>query len=80
MEASTEESTNGIRFSWNVFPYSKTDLAKIAIPLGFHYTPAKKTDNLQTGEYDPVYCKGCKSVLNLQFHVDFRSKSCDCCF
>jgi protein transport protein SEC23 len=79
MEANNDE-LNGIKFTWNVFPSNRTDVASITIPLGFHYSPNKKTEALQVLEYDPVICSQCKSVLNPHFQVNFKSKTWECAF
>ncbi|MCQ2819938.1 MAG: Sec23/Sec24 zinc finger-containing protein [archaeon] len=75
-----EESQNGIRMSWNCLPTSMIDYQRYIVPCGMHYTPLKKTENLQILEYDPLLCKNCKSVLAPTFNIDFRSKSWHCPF
>lgn len=75
-----EENNNAIRLTWNVFSSNKLDNSRFVVPLGFHYTPNKKIENLQILEYDPVICKTCKSVLNPYDHIDFRSKTWECPF
>jgi len=75
-----EENSNGLRLTWNVLPSNKTDMHRFVVPVGFHYTPLKKVENLQLLEYDPITCKTCKSVLNPYNHIDFRSKSWECPF
>ena len=80
MDIYKEEANNGIRFTWNVFPNSKIDQTRIVVPVGFHYTPCKRIENLTTVNYEPVLCKSCKSVLNPYCNVDFRSKYWECPF
>ena len=75
-----EESQNGIRMSWNILPVNQLDIQRYIVPCGIHYTPLKKTDNLQILEYEPVLCRTCKSVLSPSNSVDFRSKSWHCPF
>lgn len=75
-----EEATNGIRNSWNVYPANKLDMTRYVVPVGFHYTPNAKIENLQTLEYEPVLCKTCKSVLNPFCTIDFRNKFWECPF
>ena len=41
MEENIDER-NGLKFVWNILPNSRTDMTKIIIPLGFHYTPLIK--------------------------------------
>lgn len=75
-----EENLNAIRLSWNVFPSNRIDMQRYVVPLGFHYTPLKKVENLQILEYDPILCKACKSAINPYSHIDFRSKAWTCSF
>lgn len=79
METSLDDS-NGIRFTWNTFPSNRADAGKIVVPVGFHYTPNKKSETIQVLEYDPLVCNNCKSVLNPCFSVGFRDKSWECGF
>ena len=80
MDIYKEEANNGIRFTWNVFPNSKIDQTRIVVPVGFHYSPTKRIENLTTVNYEPVLCKNCKSILNPYCNVDFRSKCWECPF
>jgi len=80
MDFYKEENTDGVRFTFNTFPMTKLDLTRVVLPLSFHYTPLKKTENLQLLEYDPITCTKCKSVLNPFCTIDFRSKSWECPF
>lgn len=43
------EEVDGVRMSWNVWPYSRLEAAKCVIPFGVLYTPAKQTNQLQVG-------------------------------
>jgi len=79
MEVENDEQ-NGIKFTWNSLPTTRTDSIKLIVPPGFHYTPAKKSDTLQVLDYDPLICQNCKSILSPHFNVNFRNKSWDCPF
>lgn len=79
MEVEKDEQ-NGIKFTWNSLPTTRTDSVKLIVPPGFHYTPAKKNENLQVLDYDPLLCNVCKSVLSPHFNVNFRNKTWDCPF
>ena len=79
MESNSDE-TNGIKFTWNNFPCNRADSAKIVVPVGFHYTPGKKSENVPLLEYDALHCPSCKSVLNLHSQVNFRAKTWECAF
>jgi protein transport protein SEC23 len=75
-----EEQLNGVRNTWNVFPGNKLDMTRYVVPVGFHYTPNAKVENLQILDYDPILCKSCKSVLNPLCSIDFRNKFWECPF
>jgi len=78
----SQESINGTRMSWNIWPSSRLDASKIIAPLGCLYTPLKPTEGLQLVEYEPVVCRGreCGAVLNPLVFVDFHAKSWTCPF
>mmetsp|Transcript_91254 Transcript_91254/g.295028 ORF Transcript_91254/g.295028 Transcript_91254/m.295028 type:complete len:742 (-) Transcript_91254:312-2537(-) len=82
MDVRSGEAANGMRMSWNIWPCSQQDAAKIVVPLGCLYTPLKAVDGLQLVEYEPVRCKvgSCGSVLNPCSFVDFRTKTWTCPF
>jgi protein transport protein SEC23 len=80
VDTNKEEINNGVRLSWNVFPGNKLDMARFVVPVGLHYNPMKRSENLQLLEYDPILCKTCKSVISPFCHIDFRAKSWDCPF
>lgn len=69
-----------IRFTWNSLPSNRVDATQLVVPVGFHYSPCKTTENLSILDYDPVQCAQCKSVLNPYFQIDFRNKSWICAF
>ena len=39
------EERDGVRFSWNMWPSSRTEASKIIVPIGCLYTPLKKLKN-----------------------------------
>jgi protein transport protein SEC23 len=82
MDVHAQESLNGTRMSWNIWPSTRLDATRIIVPLGCLYTPQKATDNLQLVEYEPIMCKGrdCGAVLNPHCLVDFMSKTWNCPF
>lgn len=59
------EASDGVRFSWNVWPSTRLEATRMVVPLGCLYTPLKAIDQLPTLPYEPIVCKGpCPSVLN----------------
>ena len=40
------EATDGVRFSWNVWPSSRLEATRMVVPLGCMYTPLKAIENL----------------------------------
>jgi protein transport protein SEC23 len=81
MEATTNtDEMNGIKFTWNMLPNNKPDANKLIVPIGFHYTPVKKVENLQLLEYDPLRCSSCKAVINPHFPRNYKAKYWECAF
>ncbi|CCK71056.1 GTPase-activating protein SEC23 KNAG_0F03920 [Huiozyma naganishii CBS 8797] len=86
MDFETNEDINGVRFSWNVFPSTRTDANKNVIPVGCVYTPLKEFEDengesqLNLAQYNPVVCSGpqCKAILNPYCAIDPRSNSWTC--
>lgn len=74
------EASNGIRFVWNTFPCNRQDSTILTVPLGFHYQPGKVIETMPLLEYDPIQCKNCKSILNPQCPINFKSKFWECPF
>ena len=77
------EATDGVRFSWNVWPSSRLEATRMVVPLGCLYTPLKPIADLPVLPYEPVMCKGtCPSVLNPFCRIDFKAKIwvCPFCF
>ena len=80
MDFEQNEDINGVRFSWNVFPASRTDANKNVVPVGCLYTPLKEREDLAVAGYNPVVCGNinCKSVLNPYCEIDVRSNTWTC--
>ncbi|SCV05120.1 LANO_0H00474g1_1 [Lachancea nothofagi CBS 11611] len=80
MDFEANEDINGVRFSWNVFPASRTDANKNVVPVGCLYTPLKEKEDLEVMSYNPVVCGGpqCKAVLNPYCEIDLRSNAWTC--
>jgi len=76
------EESDGIRYSWNVWPNSRLEATRIAAPLGCLYAPTRK-NNERTLKlpYEPVVCKDpCRAILNPFCRVDFVGKIWTCPF
>ena len=83
MDVHEVEATDGVRFSWNVWPSSRLEATRMVVPLGCLYTPLKPIPELPVLPYEPVVCKGsCPSVLNPFCRIDFNAKMwvCPFCF
>jgi len=76
------EDRDGARFSWNVWPASRTEANRVVVPLGCLYSPFKQTAYHTVVNYEPVMCKGqnCHTVLNPHCVVDIPSKQWMCQF
>ena len=77
------EEQNGLRFSWNEWPATRGDAAKVVVPVGCLFTPLRHIESMPPAvEYEPVRCKQpkCGAVLNPYCHVDFMSKHWTCPF
>eukprot|EP00899_Mesostigma_viride_P007974 jgi/Mesvir1/17178/Mv07599-RA.1 len=80
MEFSEAEAQDGLRFSWNVWPSSRIEAARIVVPLGCMVTPLKEIPDMPVLPYEPVYCKTCRAVLNPYARVDYVGKIWICPF
>ena len=77
------EATDGVRFSWNVWPSSRLEATRMVVPLGCLYTPLKPIPELPLLPYEPIMCKGtCPSILNPFCRIDYKAKLwiCPFCF
>lgn len=80
MDVHEHEAATGCRFSWNIWPPTRTEAQQIELPLGCMYTPLRDCTHLQLVEYEPVRCRVSGCVLNPFCAVDFRNKSWTCPF
>jgi len=76
MQFVEQEQRDGARFAWNVFPSSRLESARMAVPLGCMYTPLKQIPGMAVVPYHPVVCKAtnCGTILNPYCRVDFMNK------
>eukprot|EP00457_Paulinella_chromatophora_P001779 gb/GEZN01001781.1/.p1 GENE.gb/GEZN01001781.1/~~gb/GEZN01001781.1/.p1 ORF type:complete len:747 (+),score=118.53 gb/GEZN01001781.1/:81-2321(+) len=74
------EQRDGVRFSWNVFPTTRLEATRMAVPIGCMYTPLKPVQDLYRVPVQPLLCKSCKAVLNPYCKVDFMNKIWHCPF
>jgi protein transport protein SEC23 len=61
------EAANGLRFTWNEFPATKVDAARVVVPIAALYTPMKHIAHIPSAmDYDPARCKNpkCGAVMN----------------
>ena len=70
---------NGIKFVWNTLPSSRSDATKIVVPVGFHYNPLIKNENLSLLEYEPLKCR-CGSIISPIFNFSAKAKVWECPF
>uniref|UniRef100_A0A1I8GX84 Protein transport protein SEC23 n=3 Tax=Macrostomum lignano TaxID=282301 RepID=A0A1I8GX84_9PLAT len=75
------EERDGVRLSWNIWPASRIESAKMVVPLGALYTPLKERPDLPPIHYEPVVCSKpqCRAVLNPFCQLDLRAKAWTCC-
>ncbi|KAI3707701.1 hypothetical protein L6452_26330 [Arctium lappa] len=74
------EAIEGLRWSWNSWPVSKTESNNLVIPLSIMQTPLMKFNELPLLSYDPLICSRCGSVLNPYARVDYPSRIWVCPF
>ena len=75
----SNDEINGIKFVWNTLPRSREDATKIVVPIGFHYNPIIKNENLALLEYEPLKCR-CGSIISPLFNYSTRAKVWECPF
>lgn len=81
MDYETIEDHDGIRFSWNVWPASKSEASKLVVPISCLYSPLKEHRDMTVLPYEPVVCKSpCRAILNPFCQVDYVSKFWICPF
>ncbi|KAI8058711.1 protein transporter SEC23 [Gilbertella persicaria] len=77
------EEQDGIRFSWNAWPSSRTEATKAVVPIACLYTPLKEREDFIESPiwYEPVTCKApCRAILNPYCQIDVRGKLWICPF
>lgn len=74
------EAIEGLRWSWNSWPVSKSEASALVIPLSIMCTPLMHFNELPVLPYDPLICTQCGAVLNPYARVDYRSRIWICPF
>ncbi|KAI8069632.1 protein transporter SEC23 [Gongronella butleri] len=77
------EEQDGIRFSWNAWPWSRAEATKAVVPISCLYTPLKEREDFMTQPicYEPVTCKApCRAILNPYCQIDAVGKVWICPF
>ena len=71
------EESDGVRFSFSVWPTSRLEATRCVVPLGCYYSPlAKIADAPPPLPYEPIYSKGpSRCVLNPFCQIDFRNRT-----
>ncbi|KAI9196249.1 hypothetical protein LWI28_022280 [Acer negundo] len=82
MDFTELEAIEGLRWSWNSWPPSKSDAASLIIPLSLLHTPLMQSSEIPILPYDPLICSKCGAVLNPYARVDYTSRiwSCPFCY
>ena len=75
----SSDEQNGIKFVWNTLPSTRSDATKIVVPVGFHYNPIIKNENLSLLEYEPLKCR-CGSIISPLFNFSAKAKVWECPF
>lgn len=74
------EAIEGLRWSWNSWPISKSESSALIIPLSVMCNPLMQFNELPILNYDPVICSQCGAVLNPYARVDYVSRIWNCPF
>lgn len=74
MDYASIEEIDGVRFSWNVWPSTRTEASKLVVPIAAMYSPLKErsdpTQAILPVPYEPVLCKPpCRAALNPYWYV-----------
>lgn len=80
MDFSELEALEGLRWSWNSWPVSKSVAEDLVVPLSVMFTPLMQPDGLPLLTYDPLLCPTCNAVLNPYARVDYPSRIWTCPF
>eukprot|EP00796_Vickermania_ingenoplastis_P006646 gene6646-4765_t len=70
-----------VRWSWNVYPVSRVDAAKLHVPLGCMYTPLGQSCPVVGASSDEARCRKCRAFLNpfITYDVGTQSWTCVIC-
>ncbi|KAK9160590.1 hypothetical protein Syun_006931 [Stephania yunnanensis] len=74
------EAIEGLRWSWNSLPASKSEASSLVIPISIMCTPLMQFNDLPLLNYDPLICNRCGAVLNPYSRVDYQSSLWICPF
>lgn len=72
----------GVRLVWNEWPSSRIEATRLVIPFGVMCTPLGPIPELPLLPYEPIFCKGCRGVLNpyCRYDTDAKIWVCQFCF
>lgn len=79
MDVQRMEQIDGVRFSWNAWPPTKSDANKLVVPVACTYTPLHPRPDLPIVPYEPVACR-CRAVLSPYSQVDLQARFWTCPF
>ncbi|XP_031098503.1 protein transport protein SEC23 [Ipomoea triloba] len=74
------EAIEGLRWSWNSWPVSKSEASGLVVPLAIMATPLMAFNELPVLPYDPLICSDCGAVLNPYARVDYTTRIWACPF
>lgn len=74
------EAIEGLRWSWNSWPASKSEAASLVVPISIMCTPLMESSELPILPYEPLICVRCGAALNPFARVDYQSKIWLCPF
>ncbi|MED6163149.1 hypothetical protein PIB30_077112 [Stylosanthes scabra] len=74
------EAVEGLRWSWNSWPTSKSDASSLIIPLSIMCIPLMQPPELPIVPCDPLNCSKCDAVLNPYARLDYPSRIWHCPF
>ncbi|KAL1320022.1 hypothetical protein HN51_064779 [Arachis hypogaea] len=74
------EAVEGLRWSWNSWPTSKSEVSSLIIPLSIMCTPLMQPPELPIVPCDPLNCSRCDAVLNPYARLDYQSRIWHCPF
>ncbi|KAK9668413.1 hypothetical protein RND81_13G058900 [Saponaria officinalis] len=80
MDFAELEAIEGLRWSWNSWPASKSGATSLIIPLSILCTPLMESPELPVLPYEPLICIKCGAALNPYARVDYQSKIWLCPF